>query len=127
MRAVLAGAVALVTSALLGVAMASEWHPFERTERREACSDYDPLKRPLFGDLHDHTNYSIDAFTFDVGVKPNQAYEFAKGNRIEIQGTNADGSRRTAKLTRPLDFAAVTDHSEGFALSRICQDPAAPG
>jgi Protein of unknown function (DUF3604) len=127
MRAVLTSAVALAATALVGSATASDSYPFRRTERREACTDYDRLKRPLFGDLHDHTNYSIDAFTFDVGVKPNEAYEFAKGNRIDIQGKNPDGSRRTAKLTRPLDFAAVTDHSEGFALARICQDPAAPG
>jgi len=101
--------------------------PFQRTEHREPCSDSEALKKPLFGDLHDHTNYSIDAFTFDVGVKPADAYEFAKGNRITIQGTNPDRTPRTAKLTRALDFAAVTDHSEGFSVSKICQDPTAPG
>ena len=36
--------------------------PFQRTEQREPCTDYRATGRPLFGDLHVHTTYSMDAF-----------------------------------------------------------------
>ncbi len=64
--------------------------------------------RPLFGDTHVHTSYSMDAGAFGARLGPRDAYRFARGEEV----TTSSGQR--AKLARPLDFIAVTDHSDGF-------------
>lgn len=64
--------------------------------------------RPLFGDTHLHTAFSFDAGAFGARLTPWDAYSFAKGNEI----TASSGQR--AKLSRPLDFLVVADHSDGF-------------
>jgi len=48
--------------------------PYRITEQREACRDYDPLRRPLYGDTHVHTGYSIDARAQDNRSTPRDAY-----------------------------------------------------
>lgn len=73
-----------------------------------ACSDYSSLKRAYFGDLHVHTSFSIDAYAFGTRNNPADAYRFAKGAALQL--TNGEWER----IDRPLDFMAVTDHSEGF-------------
>jgi hypothetical protein len=40
--------------------------PFERTEKREACANYQPTRQPFFGELHLHTQYSMDAANLDT-------------------------------------------------------------
>src|SRR5689334_109504 len=64
-------------------------------------------RRVLFGDLHLHTAYSLDAWSLIPGMRttPDDAYRFAKGETIYSIG-------RPAKRAWPLDFSAVTDHSE---------------
>jgi hypothetical protein len=64
--------------------------------------------RPFFGDTHVHTSFSMDAGAFGCRLGPADAYRFAKGEEV----TASSGQR--AKLSRPLDFIAVTDHSDGF-------------
>src|SRR6476661_2148641 len=64
--------------------------------------------RPLFGDTHLHTSFSMDAGAFGARLGPKEAYRFAKGEEV----TASSGQR--AKLSRPLDFLMVTDHSDGF-------------
>jgi Protein of unknown function (DUF3604) len=60
-----------------------------------------------WGDLHLHTNYSIDAYsTGNKNVTPDDAYRYARG--LPIIGP--DG-KREVKIRRPLDFMAVTDHA----------------
>ncbi|MEM7327159.1 MAG: DUF3604 domain-containing protein [Pseudomonadota bacterium] len=76
-----------------------------------------PLKNVYFGDLHVHSNLSFDAYIFGNRRTPDAAYQFAKGEAIESQV----GERM--QLSVPLDFAAVTDHAEGFGLQRQCADP----
>jgi hypothetical protein len=67
--------------------------------------------RPLFGDTHLHTGFSMDAGVFGARLRPRDAYRFARGEQV----TASRGE--PAKLGRPLDFLVVTDHSDnmGFA------------
>ena len=64
--------------------------------------------RPLFGDTHLHTAVSMDAGASGTRVSQRDAYAFAKGREVRT----STGQR--AKLSRPLDFLVVTDHSDGM-------------
>lgn len=64
--------------------------------------------RPLFGDTHLHTSFSFDAGAFGARLVPKDAYRFAKGEEI-----NASSGQRV-KLSRPLDFLVVADHSDNM-------------
>ena len=64
--------------------------------------------RPFFGDTHVHTSFSMDAGAFGARLTPQDAYRFAKGHEI----TASSGQR--AKLSRPLDFLVVSDHSDNM-------------
>jgi hypothetical protein len=93
-------------------------------DARAACPDREPLRRAWFGDLHVHTVYSLDASTQDTRTRPADAYRFARGEAIELQPFGADGrGLRRARLSRPLDFAAVTDHAELLGEWKICNTP----
>lgn len=70
-----------------------------------------------WGDLHVHTAYSLDAYSFGTLQSPAQAYQFARGKEMMM----ADGKQ--IQLDRPLDFVAVTDHSEWFDFLYLCTDP----
>jgi len=79
-----------------------------------------PLRTALFGDLHVHTSWSIDAYTGGNRLGPNTAYRFAKGEKVELQnGTEA-------QLQTRLDFVALTDHAEGFEVTLACTIPGSP-
>jgi len=64
--------------------------------------------RPFFGDTHLHTSFSMDAGAFGARLSPRDAYVLAKGSEI----TASSGQR--VKLSRPLDFLVVADHSDGM-------------
>ena len=76
--------------------------------------------RPYFGDTHLHTSFSMDAGAFGCRLTPQDAYRFAKGEEV----TASSGQR--VKLSRPLDFMVVSDHSDGFGFfpQLISGDPA---
>lgn len=102
--------------------------PFPVTEHREDCSEYTPFRRPFFGDTHIHTTHSQDASTQDTRTTPQQAYQFAKGEKLGIQPFNPDGtSMRVVQLHRPLDFAVVTDHANQIGEVHICKTPGLEG
>lgn len=101
---------------------------FERSEERAPCAVSTPQRRPLFGDLHVHTRHSLDAATQGTRNGPREAYRFARGEEIGIQPYDAEGRPlRRARLARPLDFAAVTDHAELFGEITTCETPGLPG
>jgi hypothetical protein len=102
--------------------------PYAVTEEREPCSHYAPERQAFFGDTHVHTTFSLDANAQDTRNTPRAAYRFAKGEALGLQPYAADGSpRRVAKLLRPLDFTAVTDHAEALGETRICASQDLPG
>ncbi len=63
------------------------------------------LRSAYFGDLHVHTDYSFDAYAFGTVATPYDAYRYAKGEAIPHP------AGFDVKLSRPLDFYAVTDHA----------------
>jgi hypothetical protein len=75
--------------------------------------------RPLFGDTHLHTMYSFDAGAFGCRLGPKDAFRFAKGNEVVA----SMGER--VRLSRPLDFLVVTDHSDnmGFFPQLLAGNP----
>ena len=83
----------------------------ERLAPKPAYSPYvgrDYPTRPLFGDTHLHTSFSMDAGAFGARLGPRDAYRFARGEEVMAS------SRQPAKLSRPLDFLVVTDHSDNM-------------
>jgi len=64
--------------------------------------------RPFFGDTHLHTAYSMDAGAFGARLDPRAAYRFARGEQVTAS------SGQPVKLSRPLDFLVVADHSDNM-------------
>jgi hypothetical protein len=64
--------------------------------------------RPFFGDTHLHTSFSMDAGAFGARLGPREAYRFARGEQVTAS------SGQPAKLSRPLDFLVVADHSDNM-------------
>ena len=64
--------------------------------------------RPYFGDTHLHTAFSMDAGAFGARLTPKDAYKLARGEEITAS------SGQPVKLSRPLDFLVVADHSDNM-------------
>jgi hypothetical protein len=98
--------------------------PTAAESERVPCATQAPQKRAFFGDLHVHTRYSLDASTQGTRTTPAQAYQFARGERIGIQPWTPDGkAERSLQLSRPLDFAMVSDHAELIGEVYMCNTP----
>jgi hypothetical protein len=63
-----------------------------------------------FGDLHVHTALSFDSYLFGNRIGLDEAYRFAHGEPARLMSGEA------VRLSRPLDFVAMTDHGELRAL-----------
>jgi hypothetical protein len=70
--------------------------------------DRDFPTRPFFGDTHLHTSFSMDAGAFGARLGPREAYRFARGEQI------VSSTGQPVKLSRPLDFLVVADHSDNM-------------
>jgi len=62
----------------------------------------------FWGDTHLHTGMSMDAGAFGARLTPEDAHRFARGEEL----TSSTGLR--VKLSRPLDFLVVADHSDNM-------------
>jgi hypothetical protein len=74
-------------------------------------------RHAYFGEMHLHTSYSFDAWgLMATKTTPDDAYRFGKGEGVEYGG-------KIIKRGWPLDFMAVTDHSENMGLLNGLDDP----
>jgi hypothetical protein len=74
---------------------------------------------PLWGDSHLHTDISMDAGAFGNRLGLDAAYRFARGEEV----VTSTGIR--ARLSRPLDWLVIADHSDnmGFFPDMIAGAP----
>jgi hypothetical protein len=78
-----------------------------------------PDREAFFGDMHLHTALSFDAIASGTRTTPEDAYRYARGEAVEYFG-------RPVRRRRPLDFLAVTDHSEYLGVPFDATDPNGP-
>jgi len=81
---------------------------FKKAANYSPYADRDFPTRPFFGDTHLHTAVSFDAGAFGAHLTPRDAYRFARGEQI------TSNSGQPVKLSRPLDFLVVADHSDNM-------------
>ncbi|AXI53862.1 hypothetical protein SuNHUV7_02890 (plasmid) [Pseudoseohaeicola sp. NH-UV-7] len=67
-------------------------------------------ERPLWGDNHLHTGLSMDAGGFGNRLGLREAYRVARGEQVTAS------SGQDIRLSRPLDWLAITDHSDGMGM-----------
>jgi hypothetical protein len=67
--------------------------------------------RVLWGDTHLHTSYSTDAGMIGNTLGPDEAFRFARGEKVRAS------MGAYAQLVRPLDFLVVADHAENLGLA----------
>ena len=91
------------------------------TTKAENAIERSPTKNAYFGDLHVHTRNSFDAYIFATRRTPDDAYRFAKGEKIPH-----DGGYEIQLEGPPLDFLAVTDHGEYLGVIPFMDDPNHP-
>jgi len=87
--------------------------PSKASPAARGYSPYAGRKFPTqvyWGDTHNHTANSGDAFAAGNRLTPEDAYRFARGEEV----TSSTGL--PVKLSRPLDFLVVADHAEGLGL-----------
>jgi hypothetical protein len=90
------------------------------TPSKESLSDLYPGKayspyaergfpdRVYWGDTHLHTGLSMDAGLFGARLGLDDAYRFARGEQVMAS------SGQPARLSRPLDWLVIADHSDGM-------------
>ncbi len=87
------------TSSLSGAARTEPYSPYAQRNFPD---------RPLWGDTHLHTAVSFDAGAFGARLLPPDAYRFAKGEEV------VSSTGQPVRLSRPLDFLVVADHSDNM-------------
>ena len=68
-----------------------------------------------WGESHVHTGYSLDAGLFGATTGPDDAFRLARGEEI------MSSTGQPVKLSRPLDFLVVTDHSDLMGIATDIQ------
>ncbi len=81
---------------------------FPATDTYSPYAGRDFPNRPFWGDTHLHTGLSMDAGAFGARLTPSDAYRFAQGEEL----TSSTGL--PVRLSRPLDFLVVADHSDNM-------------
>jgi Protein of unknown function (DUF3604) len=111
------GFVALFVSVASTASFAQVVPTQEAAESGLPAASYSPYAnrsfptKLLWGETHLHTALSLDAGAFGNILGPDEAWRFAKGEQV----TSSSGI--PVKLSRPLDWMVLTDHTDlmGFA------------
>ena len=86
----------------------------ESQPQRNSDPQYSPVanhtlaKQVYWGDTHLHSTFSMDAFIFGNTLGPDEAYRFAKGEKV--MATRG----QPAQLREPLDFLVLADHTDAL-------------
>ena len=132
-RLALSAVIAIALAAGLAVMVRSEVRAADARRRTASSNPYpkaarssaiparveqNPQREAYFGETHVHTSWSFDAYIFgNTKAGPEDAYKFAMGQTITHPGGYP------IKITRPLDFMAVTDHAEYVGVIPQANDP----
>ena len=110
-------AIAALTSGVVYIARAQDaGAPDKEKLERAYAHAYSPYAqrdyptRPLFGETHLHTMASFDAGAFGARLTPRDAFRFGMGDEV------VSSSGIPVRLSRPLDFVVVTDHSDNMGM-----------
>ncbi len=88
----------------------------EALEKRFGQKPYSPYaetgfpRQALWGDSHLHTGLSVDAGLFGCRLGLEDAYRFARGEQV------LSSTGQPVKLSRPLDWLVIADHSDAMGL-----------
>jgi hypothetical protein len=86
-----------------------------------ALAQKNPERNVYYGETHVHTSWSFDAFAFgDTVTGPETFYQYALGKSVPHPGDYQ------VKITKPLDWAADTEHSEYMGMIQEAMDPESP-
>ncbi len=86
-----------------------------------ASAQTNPERNVYYGEQHVHTSWSYDAFAFgDTVTGPEVFYRYALGDAVPHPGGYE------VRITKPLDWGAVTEHSEYVGMIQEANDPASP-
>ena len=87
-------------------------------------------RHAYFGEMHLHTTMSFDAWSFGTKITPDQAYKFGRGETVMVPIAQVTAEEHLAgeadvpaKRAWPLDFMAVTDHSESMGVLTQLDEP----
>ncbi|WP_170755419.1 DUF3604 domain-containing protein [Ruegeria lacuscaerulensis] len=72
--------------------------------------------RVFWGDTHLHTSFSADAGMIGNVLGPDEAFQFARGEKVRAT------MGEFAQLVRPLDFLVVADHAENLGLAPMISE-----
>jgi hypothetical protein len=86
-----------------------------------ALAQKNPERNVYYGETHVHTSWSFDAFAFGTTLTgPETFYQYALGKPTPHPGGYQ------VRITKPLDWGAVTEHSEYMGMIQEAMDPASP-
>jgi len=126
LRNILTLCIVVGLSSFTNTSVAQEWQvDKEQLSKLYSGKSYSPYasrsfpERPLWGDSHLHTALSMDAGGFGNRVGLRDAYRLARGEEI------ISSSGQPVRLSRPLDWLALTDHSDGmgFIIDLLAASP----
>ena len=106
--AIVASALTLTTSAFASDAGLPQSQQLEKLYPGKAYSPWAQRAFPTqvyWGETHLHTGLSLDAGLFGNTLQHDEAYRFARGEEV-ISSTGLP-----VKLSRPLDWLVIADHS----------------
>ena len=95
------GISALLLASILASGAQAAPGPWQRTETRQPCANFDLFRQPYFGDTHVHTAYSSDAVFAGTRENPRGAYRFAQGAAHRPAAVRRAGSTNPHRATAP--------------------------